>query len=77
LGSGNGYEHDPLIKPFANSAAIYPALQALPLGLDYLSSRMMRSSKGMVRRLWVGSADGVDNGIPIERHPQSALAGMR
>lgn len=50
--SGHGYERDPLIKPFADSAAIYPALQVLPIGLDYLSNRMMRSSNGMVRRLW-------------------------
>jgi len=50
--SGNGYERDPLMKPFAGSAAIYPAIQVLPIGLDYLSNRMMRSSNGMVRRLW-------------------------
>ena len=52
LGSGNGYERDPLLKPFANSAAVYPALQVLPFGLDYLSSRMMRSQNTMVRRFW-------------------------
>ena len=50
--SGHGYERDPLMKPFADSAAIYPALQILPIGLDYLSNRMMRSSNEMVRRLW-------------------------
>ena len=50
--SGNGYERDPLAKPFAGSAAIYPALQILPVGLDYLSKRMMRSPNVMVRRLW-------------------------
>ena len=50
--SGNGYERDPLAKPFASSAAIYPALQILPVGLDYLSKRMMRSPNAMVRRLW-------------------------
>lgn len=50
--SGNGYERDPLMKPFAGSAAIYPALQVLPIGLDYLSNRMMRSSNGMIRRFW-------------------------
>ena len=50
--SGNGYERDPLMKPFAGSAAIYPALQILPIGLDYLSKRMMRSPNAMVRHLW-------------------------
>ena len=52
LSSGNGYERDPLMKPFANSPAIYPALQILPTGLDYLSNRMLRSQNTMVRRLW-------------------------
>ena len=44
LTSGNGYEQDPLMKPFANSAAIYPMLQIAPFGADYLSHRFMRSS---------------------------------
>ena len=52
LGSGNGYERDPLLRPFAKSAAIYPALQVLPFGLDYLSSRMVRSQNTIVRRFW-------------------------
>lgn len=52
LSSGNGYERDPLMKPFANSPAIYPALQVLPIGLDYLSNRMIRSQNTVVRRLW-------------------------
>ena len=52
LSSGNGYERDPFIRPFARSATIYPALQVLPLGLDYLSSHMMHSQNTMVRKLW-------------------------
>src|SRR5262249_36627708 len=34
ISSGNGYERNPLMKPFADSAAIYPVIQVVPLGLD-------------------------------------------
>ena len=51
-GSGRGYERDPLLRPFAESPAIYPAMQVLPAGLDYLSRRMLRSSNGVFRRMW-------------------------
>ncbi len=50
--SGNGYERDPLLKPFAQSAAIYPATQAVPVALDFLSYRMMRSDNRYLRRTW-------------------------
>lgn len=50
--SGNGYERDPLMKPFANSAAIYPMLQAVPLGMDFLSRRLMRSNNRLFRGVW-------------------------
>lgn len=52
LTSGNGYETDPLMKPFANSAAIYPMLQIGPFGADYLSHRFMRSNHAFLRRMW-------------------------
>lgn len=52
LASGNGYERNPLLRPFANSAAIYPAIQLAPLGTDWVSWRMARSSKPLVRKLW-------------------------
>jgi len=52
LTSGNGYERDPLMKPFANSAAIYPVLQIAPFGADYLSHRFMRSNHVFLRRVW-------------------------
>ncbi|MCI0350775.1 MAG: hypothetical protein L0Z53_15225 [Acidobacteriales bacterium] len=52
LSSGNGYERNPLMRPFANSAAIYPAIQIAPLGLDYISKRMMRSRHGFLRKTW-------------------------
>ena len=52
LMSGNGYERDPLMKPFANSAVIYPATQAAPLLFDFLGYRMMRSQNRYLRRTW-------------------------
>ncbi len=52
LTSGNGYERDPLMKPFANSAVIYPATQAAPLLFDFLGYRMMRSQNRYLRRAW-------------------------
>lgn len=50
--SGNGYERNPLLKPFADSAAIYPMLQVAPVGLDFLSHRMMRSQNRFFRKTW-------------------------
>ncbi len=50
--SGRGYERNPLMKPFAGSALMYPAAQVLPLGCDYLSRRMMRSNNALFRHTW-------------------------
>lgn len=52
LSSGNGYERDPLMKPFANSATIYPATQAAPLLFDFLGYRMMKSQNRYLRHSW-------------------------
>src|SRR6185312_11650273 len=52
LSSGNGYERDPLMKPFANSATIYPATQAAPLLFDFLGYRMMKSQNRYLRHTW-------------------------
>jgi hypothetical protein len=52
LESGRGYERNPLMRPFASSAAVYPAAQVLPFGLDYLSRRMMRSNNTVLRHTW-------------------------
>lgn len=52
LQSGNGYERNPLLKPFADSAAIYPMLQIAPVGFDFLSHRMMRSQHRFFRKTW-------------------------
>lgn len=47
-----GHELNPLLQPFANSSALYGAVQAGPAMLDYLARRMMNSRKRWVRRLW-------------------------
>lgn len=52
LTSGRGYERNPVMAPFAKSAAIYPATQVVPFGLDYLSRRMMRSNNSLFRHTW-------------------------
>jgi hypothetical protein len=44
-------ETDPMMRPFAHSAAIYGAIQVVPFGLDYIASRMHRST-GWTRHVW-------------------------
>jgi hypothetical protein len=44
-------EADPLMRPFANSSAIYGAIQVIPMGLDYVARRFQRSS-GWTRHVW-------------------------
>jgi hypothetical protein len=50
--SGAGQEMNPMLKPFANSNALYAAVQVAPLAFDYLGLRMMRSSHPWVRKMW-------------------------
>jgi hypothetical protein len=45
-------ELNPVLKPFANSNAIYPALQVGPTLSSYLAKRMMRSNRPIYRKLW-------------------------
>lgn len=45
-------EDDPLMRPFANSPAIYVATQVGPVIFDLLARHMQRSEYPMVRRLW-------------------------
>lgn len=47
-----GSELDPLVRPFAHSATLYPALQIAPIGVDYFASRLMRSNHPVLRKLW-------------------------
>ncbi|MHB8485881.1 MAG: hypothetical protein ACYDCM_09140 [Candidatus Acidiferrales bacterium] len=44
-------ESDPMMRPFAHSAAIYGAIQVVPFGLDYVARRMHQSS-GWTRHVW-------------------------
>jgi hypothetical protein len=52
ISSGGVREVDPLMRPFAHSAAIYPALQISPLAADYVSARMMHSNNRLMRKFW-------------------------
>jgi hypothetical protein len=45
-------EADPLMKPFAGSPAIYVAIQASPLVMDFAALKMQHSGNRFVRRLW-------------------------
>jgi len=51
IGHG-GVELNPFLKPFANSAAIYPALQVWPTGMDFVGNKMMHSQNHFVRKVW-------------------------
>ncbi|HLW97217.1 MAG TPA: hypothetical protein VKR82_01115 [Candidatus Acidoferrales bacterium] len=50
--NGTGQELNPLLRPFANSNALYAAVQVAPFAFDYLGLRMMRSSHPWVRKMW-------------------------
>jgi hypothetical protein len=52
ISSGYGSEANPLLRPFANSNAIYAATQVTPLLMDYLGHRVMFSRRNWVRRMW-------------------------
>lgn len=50
--SRGAVEDDPMMRPFAHSGAIYAAIQAGPLALDFIARRMQHSEVGFVRRMW-------------------------
>lgn len=45
-------ELDPLLRPFAHSAALYPVMQIVPLGFDWLSRRLATSRHRWARDIW-------------------------
>jgi len=49
---GGGRELNPVVRPFAHSPTLYPALQVVPAGLDYLSLRWMRSNHRLLHKFW-------------------------
>jgi hypothetical protein len=51
IGDGN-VEADPTMRPFANSSAIYGAIQASPLVMDYVAFKMQRSNNPLLRHMW-------------------------
>lgn len=46
------HEADPFMRPFANSAGIYAAIQVCPLVLDYTARHMQRSENPVIRHTW-------------------------
>jgi len=50
--SGNGKELNPLMRPFAGSAAIYGAIQVTPTITDLWARKLMHSRNGAYRKLW-------------------------
>src|SRR5216684_7099568 len=52
ISGGYGTEANPLMRPFANSGAIYAATQVSPAIMDYLGHRLMTSDNRWMRRLW-------------------------
>lgn len=52
ISSGQCQERNPLLKPFAENASLYAAIQVGPTVLDYLGRRMMKSQQGWARHAW-------------------------
>jgi hypothetical protein len=49
---GTMHEADPIMRPFANSNAMYAAVQVAPVLFDLLSKQMLRNSHSWVRKSW-------------------------
>jgi hypothetical protein len=50
--TGRYRELDPALRPFAENASLYAAIQVVPLALDYLGRRMMTSQHNFLRHTW-------------------------
>ncbi len=50
--SSGAREDDPLMRPFAQSSAIYAAIQGGPVILDFAARRMQRSGNNLIRKTW-------------------------
>jgi hypothetical protein len=75
-------ELNPLLRPFAHSAAIYPVMQISPFGIDWLGARLARSRHRWLRRLWwlpqaAATAGFIWSGVHNLRLPASPAAGPR
>lgn len=51
IAAGN-VESNPMMRPFAGSPAIYVAIQASPLVMDYVAFKMQSSRNPFLRHLW-------------------------
>jgi len=51
IGDGN-VEADPTMRPFANSPAIYGAIQVSPLVMDFVALKMQHSNNLLLRHMW-------------------------
>lgn len=52
ISGGYGREANPFLKPFANSNAIYAAIQVSPAVMDFLGKRLMVSQNPWIRKVW-------------------------
>ena len=52
ISGGYGQEANPFLKPFANSNALYVAVQASPALMDFIGKRMMTSEHPFLRKVW-------------------------
>ena len=71
ISGGYGTEGDPLQRPFANSNAIYATTQVVPVLMDFLGHRMMRSESPTVRKFWwipQAASTGVSLGAGIHNY---------
>lgn len=50
--AGTAHEMNPMLQPFANSNAMYAAVQVAPVLFDLLSKHMLRSSRSWERKSW-------------------------
>jgi len=52
ISTGQYRELNPALRPFAENASLYAAIQVAPLVFDYLGRRMMTSQHGWLRHTW-------------------------
>lgn len=52
ISSGQAWEVNPFLRPFAGNGSIYAAIQVGPFVLDYVSRRMMHSEHAWIRHTW-------------------------
>ena len=69
ISGGYGREANPFLKPFANSNAIYAAIQVSPAVMDFLGKRLMVSQNPWIRRVWwLPQTAGASVSLLVGRH---------